>query len=185
MSSVNIKMLGFKLSCVSFIQLHLHRFSIKCFQAKLFLYFHHWYLFMPFVFQIYRHICPQTRNKALRLHSWNEMLTYWMNRHVAHSYGMCMGQGCSMIQLGTGDILIEIKFILARNPMLTYITKKSTLKDNKNITFQGKSNILLPGSRMSFSKGVRIRFFFIYLCWTLSILSFCCQQLCWRWNANF
>lgn len=164
MTSINMKMLFLKLSSVCFIQLHLHWISIKWFQAKLSLYFHHWYLFMPFVFRKYRRICPQMRNKALRLHSWNEMLTYRMSRHVAHSYGMCMGQDCSMIQLGTRDILIEIKSILARNPMFTYITTKTTLKDDKNITFQDKNTILIPGSRMSFSNGVRIIFFFIYLC---------------------
>jgi len=102
------KMLFFKLSHVFFIQLCLHRINIKSFQEKLSLYLHHWYLFMPWVFQIYRRICPQTRNKALRLHSWNEMLTYWMSRYVPHSYGMCLNQDCSMIQLGAGDILIAL-----------------------------------------------------------------------------
>lgn len=96
-----------------------------------------------------------------------------------------MGQGCSMIELGTGDILIEMEFILARNPMLTYITTKSTLEDDKNTTFQDKNNILIPGSRMSFSKGVRNTFFFICLHWSLSILSSCCQQFYWRQNGNF
>lgn len=37
------------------------------------------------------------------------MLTYWMSRHVARSYRMWLGQGFSVIQLGTGDVLTEIK----------------------------------------------------------------------------
>lgn len=176
-------MLVLKLFCLPYLQLHLRRISIKCFQAKLALYLHHWYLSMPCVFRIYRHICPQTRNKALRLHSWNEMLTYWMSRHVAHSYGMHLGQDCNVIQYWRH--FGWIKFVLARNPLLTYLKTKSALKDDKDIPFQDKNNILIPGSKTSFSKGVRIRFFFLYLSWSLSILSFCCQQLCWRQNANF
>lgn len=32
--------------------------------------------------------------------------------------------------------MVEIKFILARNPMLTYITTKIMLEVDKNVTFQ-------------------------------------------------
>lgn len=48
----------------------------------------------------------------------------------------CVLQDRCIIQLGTGDILVEIKFILARKPMLTYITTKTTLEVDKNVTFQ-------------------------------------------------
>lgn len=85
--NINLKMMFFKLSCLSFIQLYLHRMSIRCFQAKLSLNLHHFFLALC-IPTIYTYLSSDEEQCteitlcciASRFFSWNEMLTYWMSR---------------------------------------------------------------------------------------------------------
>lgn len=46
---------------------------------------------------------------------------------------------------------------MGRNPLLIYAQERvDDKKDDKNILFHDRTKVLIPGSRMSFSKGVRI-----------------------------